>query len=329
VTGPGGAIADSAAGADRGRDTADGAAIANYGLTKSYGRTPALAGLDMAVPRGVVFGFLGPNGAGKTTTIRCLMGLIRPDGGSIELLGRPFTGRDRQRLTRIGSLIETPSFYPYLSGRDNLRVIATTGAITARQRVEEVLDLVGLRDRAADRVSSYSLGMRQRLGIAAALVSDPEVLVLDEPANGLDPAGIVAMRETLRFLATRGKTVLVSSHLLGEVQQLADMVGIIAKGRLIRQGALDTMLQESGHVRVRVEPEDEARARERLERLAGAEAVWVEAGPAQDNGWITVRVEPRRAGDVNRALAEAGVYATGLESGNDLESLFLSLTGAA
>ncbi len=301
-------------------------ALATHGLTKSYGTTPALVGLDLTVPGGTVYGFLGPNGAGKTTTIRCLVGLIRPDSGQIELLGQPFTWRDRRRLARVGALIESPAFYPYLSGRDNLRVIGATGAPPARGRVDEVLELVGLRDRAHDRVGNYSTGMRQRLGIAAALLSDPQLLVLDEPANGLDPAGIVAMRGTLRYLAARGRTVFVSSHILPEIEQLADVVGIIDHGRLLRQGPLERLLQETGHVRVRVTPGDAPAARRLLERFAGPEAVWEEAGSGRVDGWITVRVAPSRAGEVNRVLAEAGIYATGLESGNDLETLFLSLT---
>jgi ABC-2 type transport system ATP-binding protein len=316
-TGPGGA--------GRGGEIA----LATHGLMKSYGTTPALQGLDLTVPRGVVYGFLGPNGAGKTTTIRCLMGLIRPDGGSMEILGRPFTWRDRHRLGQIGALIESPSFYPYLSGRDNLRVIGSTGAAPRPGRVEEVLELVGLRDRASDKVHAYSTGMRQRLAIAAALLSEPRLLVLDEPANGLDPAGIVAMRETLRYLAGQGTTVFVSSHILPEVQQLADVVGIVNRGRLVRQGALDEMLAQTGHVRVRVEPADSVAARLLLDRVMGAEAVWEETGQAEGDGWITVRVAPSRAGEVNRALAQAGIFATGLESGSDLETLFLSLTGAA
>ncbi len=303
-------------------------AFATRGLQKAYGTTHALVGLDLSVPQGIVYGFLGPNGAGKTTTIRCLLGLIRPDGGTMELFGRPFTARDRHRLEQVGSLVESPAFYPYLSARDNLRVIGSTGAPASRNRVEEVLGLVGLRDRAGDRVGGYSTGMRQRLGIAAALLSDPQLLVLDEPANGLDPAGIVAMRETLRYLAAQGKTVFVSSHILPEVQQLADVVGIIDRGRLVREGPLDRLLSETGQVRVRVPPEATGHARGVLENFAGPDSVWEAAG-ALDEGWITVRVAPSRSGEVNRALAAAGIYATGLESGSDLESLFLSLTGSA
>jgi ABC-2 type transport system ATP-binding protein len=283
----------------------------------------ALAGLDLSVPAGVVYGFLGPNGAGKTTTMRLLTGLIRPDAGTIEVLGRPFGGRDRHRLFDVGALIESPSFYPYLSGRENLRALAATGAHVSSNRIEELLELVGLRDRARDKVQGYSLGMKQRLGIAGALLSDPKLLLLDEPANGLDPAGIVAMRSTLRHLASTGKTVFISSHILGEIQQLAEVVGIVAAGRLVREGPMDRLLLEESVVRVRVNPDQVDAASTVLGHLA-PDGVGRAAG---EDGWLSVHVEPARASEVNRALATAGIYASGLETGSDLESLFLSLTG--
>jgi ABC-type multidrug transport system ATPase subunit len=304
----------------------DGLALATRGLHKRYGSRVALAGLDLSVPSGVVYGFLGPNGAGKTTTMRLLTGLIHPDSGSIELLGRPFGRRDRHRLFEVGSLIEAPSFYPYLSGRENLRALAATGAHTANGRVEELLELVGLRDRARDRVQGYSMGMKQRLGIAAALLSDPRLLLLDEPANGLDPAGIVAMRETLRHLASTGKTVFISSHVLGEVQQLADVVGIIAAGKLVREGQIDQLLEGEGVVRVRVTASEVESATRILSTVSGDGSVSPIAG---DEGWLSVRIEPGRASDINRALAVAGIYASGLETGSDLESLFLALTAGS
>jgi len=303
-----------------------GLALAARGLRKRYGARPALTGLDLAVPTGVVYGFLGPNGAGKTTTMRLLVGLIRPDAGSIELLGKPYTWRDRRRLFDVGALIETPAFYPYLSGRENLRALAATGAPVPRGRVEEVLELVALRDRAKDRFNAYSLGMKQRLGIAAALLSDPPLLLLDEPANGLDPAGIVAMRQLLRFLTSQGKTVFISSHILPEVQQLAEIVGIIHQGRLIREGSLQELLNEGGHLRVAVEPAEAAHATSIVEGVAGPgsiESSSVESGRAV----LLVRIVPARAAEVNRALAQAGIYASGLTAASDLESIFLSLTG--
>jgi ABC-2 type transport system ATP-binding protein len=298
-------------------------ALATRGLRKSYGSRRALDGLDLTVPSGVVYGFLGPNGAGKTTTMRLLTGLLRPDGGTIEMLGRPFARSDRHRLFEVGALVESPSFYPYLSGRENLRALASAGARTSGSRIDEVLEIVGLRDRAGDKVSRYSLGMKQRLGIAGALLSDPQLLLLDEPANGLDPAGIVAMRETLRHLASIGKTVFVSSHLLAEVQQLADVVGIIAAGRLVREGSIKELLAGEGMVRVRVGPDQVAAASGALGGLVPPDHV---IASTAEPGWLTVQIAPDRTADVNRTLAEAGIYASGLESGNDLEELFLSLT---
>ena len=304
---------------------AAGVALATTGLAKRYGSRVALDGLDLRVPTGVVYGFLGPNGAGKTTTMRILTGLIRADAGGVEVLGRPFGRRDRHRLFEVGALIESPSFYPFLSGRENLRALAAAGAPTRPSRIDELLELVNLKDRASDRVSGYSLGMKQRLGIASALLSDPRLLLLDEPANGLDPAGIVGMRDTLRALAATGKTVFVSSHILSEVQQLADVVGIIARGRLVREGKIETLLREEGMVRVRVSPEEVPVAGPALEAVAGPGTVVLEQGP--EPGWLAVRFDPGRAAELNRALAGAGVFAGRIEGGTTLESLFLELTG--
>lgn len=301
----------------------DGLALATRGLRKNYGPHVALAGLDLSVPSGTVYGFLGPNGAGKTTTMRLLTGLIHSDGGTIELLGRPFGRHDRHRLYDVGALIESPTFYPFLSGRQNLRELAASGADVAKGRIEELLELTGLLDRASDPFSSYSLGMKQRLGIAGALLSDPKLLLLDEPANGLDPAGIVAMRETLRHLAAQGKTVFVSSHMLGEMQQMADIVGIIAAGRLVREGPIDELLNSQSLVRVRVAAEDVARAIAVLDTLIGPDSATITDEP----DWISVRTSPDRTGEINRVLGSAGIWATGLGSGADLEQYFLELTG--
>jgi ABC-2 type transport system ATP-binding protein len=256
--------------------------------------------------------------------MRLLVGLIHPTGGSARVLGGPVPGPG---LRRLGAIIEEPSFYPYLSGRDNLRVLAAAGAPTPRHRLEEMLELVGLRDRARDKVKTYSLGMRQRLGIAGALLSDPDLLLLDEPANGLDPGGIVAMRALLRALASSGKTVLVSSHILPEVEMLADLVGIVDRGRLVREGPLSRMLEETGHVRVRVPPAQVPAAAQLLQRFAPDRPLGgPEGGPP---GWLSVPVAPSRSGEINRALAEAGIHAEAVQGGSDLESLFLSLTAAA
>ena len=303
--------------------TVNGLALATRALKKSYGPRLALDGLDLSVPTGVVYGFLGPNGAGKTTTMRLLTGLIHPDAGSIEILGRPFTRGDRHRLFEVGALVESPSFYPYLSGRQNLAALAAGGAETPARRIDEVLELVDLRGRAGDKVSGYSLGMKQRLGIAGALLSDPRLLLLDEPANGLDPAGIVAMREMLRGLAANGKTVFVSSHLLPEVQQMADVVGIIAGGRLVRESSMKDLLAGEGLVRVQVSADQVPVAVAALGRLTSPQRITVSSTVP---GHLAVQITPDRASEVNRALAERGVFAAALASGNDLEELFLTLT---
>jgi ABC-2 type transport system ATP-binding protein len=281
----------------------------------------ALDRLDLEVRQGVVYGFLGPNGAGKTTTMRILTGLIRPDVGRIELFGRPVRWLERGPLFEIGALVESPAFYPYLSGRQNLRVLAGTGAAPRPGRVEEVLDLVSLSDRSGDRYETYSLGMKQRLGIAAALLNDPRLLLLDEPANGLDPAGIVDMRNLLQGLASQGKTVFVSSHILPEIQQMADEVAFIAHGHLVRAGKLDELLRDSGEVRIQVAPDSVPRATELLQHVA------TDVHPdGHGPGWLSIAAAPARAAELNRVLVGAGVDVSGLEIGSDLESLFLSLT---
>ena len=304
-------------------------AVATRGLTKSYGKRVALTGLDMSVPTGKVYGFLGPNGSGKTTALRLLTGLLRPNTGTISLFGTPYTWHDRTRLFKVGSLIETPAFYPYLSGAENLQVLAASGPPTDTSRIEQVLQYVGMSGRGKSPVQTYSLGMKQRLGIAAAMLSDPDLLLLDEPANGLDPAGMVAMRETLRyFTGELGKTVVISSHLLHEVQMLADVVGIIDRGRLVREGPLAELIESTGRVRVRVAPDDMIKAAAVLREMAPDRTLYgVDAG--DDAGWFTVGISPGRAADVNRALVGAGIYASGLEPGSDLETLFLELTGSS
>ena len=321
------AMAGSAADAQsHGRDSgpaADELAIRVAGLVKTYGPLRALDGLDLEVRQGVVYGFLGPNGAGKTTTMRILTGLIRADAGRVELFGQPLRWLDRRPLFGVGALIESPAFYPYLSGRDNLRVLAGFGAAPRRGRVDEVLELVDLDERAPDRYETYSLGMKQRLGIAAALLNDPRLLLLDEPANGLDPAGIVEMRTLLKTLADAGKTVFVSSHILPEIQQMADEVAIIAHGRLVRAGSLDRLLGETSEIHLHVAPDEVPRATELLAPVA-ADVHADGHGP----GWLSVGAAPARAAELNRVLVSAGVDVSGLEVGSDLEALFLSLTEA-
>ena len=217
-------------------DEPPGAVVEVRELTKRYGNgVVAVDQVSLGVRRGEVYGFLGPNGAGKTTTLRVLLGLVAPSAGHVRVLGRP--PGDPAALARIGSLVEGPAFYPYLSGRDNLRVLTRYAGVPER-RVPEVLRTVDLADRGGDRFGTYSLGMKQRLGVAAALLKDPALVVLDEPTNGLDPAGMRDMRRLVRRLGAEGRTVLLSSHLLGEVQQVCDRVGIISGGRLIAESTV-------------------------------------------------------------------------------------------
>jgi ABC-2 type transport system ATP-binding protein len=293
------------------------------GLRKQYrrlrGRSQvAVDGLDLAVPEGGVFGFLGPNGAGKTTTIRCLLGLVAPTAGSCRLLGAD-VGRDLPRvLGRVGAIVETPALFPTMSGRRNLELLGRLQGI-GPQRVTQTLERVGLAERADDLVKRYSLGMRQRLGLAAALLKDPEVLILDEPANGLDPAGIKEVRDLLRGLGDEGRTVFVSSHLLPEVRQTCDRVAILARGRCVAAGPVTDVLANGHGTGLLV----------RLEDLDRGRAVLAAAGIAAslDGDHLRVSLPPDQAATVTYALAGQGLYVTELRPDEaDLETVFLELT---
>jgi ABC-2 type transport system ATP-binding protein len=293
------------------------------GLRKEYwrlrgGRTLALDGLELAVPEAGVFGFLGPNGSGKTTTIRCLLGLVLPSAGRCSLLGAD-SGNDLARvISRVGSIVETPALFPGFSGRRNLALLGRTYGI-GRQRVDEVLEQVGLSDRADDLVKTYSLGMRQRLGIGTALLKDPDVLILDEPANGLDPAGIKEVRELLRRLGDEGRTVFLSSHLLTEVQQVCDRVAILSRGRSVASGPVDGVLTAGRSTGLVV----------RLAELERGLAVLRAAGIDSVLGDHSLRISlpPEDAARVTRTLAEQGLYLTELRpDAIDLETVFLELT---
>ncbi len=294
----------------------EGTLIETRDLTKRYGsRVVAVDRVSLTVRRGEVYGFLGPNGAGKTTSMRMLLGLIRPTSGAASVLGRP-PGHP-ESLVRIGALVESPAFYPYLSGMDNLRVVARYAGVLKR-RIEEVLQLVDLTDRARDKFATYSLGMKQRLGVAAALLKDPELLILDEPTNGLDPAGMADMRDLIRRLGSGDRTVLLSSHLLGEVEQICDRVGIISGGRLIAESTVEE-LRGKGALLVGAKPLDHAR--ERAEQLLGVERVQVL------DGTLRLDVDPVTAGRINRELVDAGVEVTELRPvEGTLEEVFLEMT---
>jgi len=285
-------------------------------LTKRYGsRIVAVDGVNLMVRRGEVYGFLGPNGAGKTTTMRMLLGLIRPTSGTASVLGRP-PGHP-ESLARVGALIESPAFYPYLSGRDNLRVMARYAGVP-KTGIEAALETVDLAERARDKFSTYSLGMKQRLGVAAALLKDPELLILDEPTNGLDPAGMADMRALIRRLGSGERTVLLSSHQLGEVELICDRVGVISAGCLIVESTVEE-LRGKGALLVGAKPLD--RAREHVEQLLGAEQVEVL------DGTLRLDADPAIAGLINRELVDAGVEVTELRPiERTLEEVFLEMT---
>jgi ABC-type multidrug transport system ATPase subunit len=285
-------------------------------LSKRYGEAiVAVDDLELRVRRGEVYGFLGPNGAGKTTTLRMLLGLVRPTSGEAAVLGAPPGAPEG--LARIGSMVEAPAFYPYLSGRDNLRVLARYAGIEDG-RVEAVLDEVDLRDRAADRSATYSLGMKQRLGVAAALLKDPELLILDEPTNGLDPAGMADMREFIRALGKGGRTVVLSSHLMGEVEQVTDRVGVIRAGSLVAEGTVEELRGRAG-LRVRAEPLGEA-----ARLVGGLPGV---DGVTSADGLLDVTVDTAQAPAINRLLVEAGIAVAELYAQKaSLEDVFLELT---
>jgi ABC-2 type transport system ATP-binding protein len=302
------------------------AVIEIEGLVKTYrrvrgGSTVAVDRLDLSVPEGGVFGFLGPNGAGKTTTIRCLLGLVRPTQGSCHVLGADATSGLATVIRRVGAIVETPALFPRFSGRRNLELLGRLYGIGPKA-VGGILDRVGLADRADHLVGTYSLGMRQRLGIGAALLKDPELLILDEPANGLDPAGIKEVRDLLRRLGDEGRTVFVSSHILSEVQHTADRVAILSRGRSVAEGPVAQILSAGRAEGVIVRLADLTGGMEAL-RSAGFVA-------ALDDHAIRVTIPAGEAERVTRALADRGLYLSELRPDEaDLETVFLELTAEA
>ncbi|MFG1609428.1 ABC transporter ATP-binding protein [Actinoplanes sp. NPDC049265] len=291
--------------------------VATRRLTKRYGSLTAVDALDLEVRAGEVYGFLGPNGAGKTTTLRMLLGLIRPTSGEVRLFG--VTPGRRGHLARVGSLVEGPAFYPYLSGSDNLKAMARHARVGA-DRIALVLDQVDLTGRAHDRYATYSLGLKQRLGVAAALLKDPRLVVLDEPTNGLDPAGMADMRLLVKRLGAAGCTVLLSSHLMTEVQELCDRVGIISRGRLVAESTV-AELRGDRTLRIVASPLAEAAAVART--VLGSTAVEI-----RDDG-LDLAVPPGRAPEINVALVRAGIAVHSLTPRErSLEQAFFDLTTA-
>ncbi len=310
--------------AEESTEDPDGPAIRTAGLTRRFGAQTAVADVDLLVPRGAVFGFLGPNGSGKTTTIRMLLGLMRPHKGTIEILGGTIPDDAADVLPRVGTLVEGPAFHPYLSGRDNLRRLdafdASTDPSTSRARITEALERVGLAGAATKKFRRYSLGMKQRLGIAATLLRPRDLLILDEPTNGLDPQGTREVRSLIRDLAADGTTILVSSHLLGEIEQIATHVGIMSLGLLLTQGSLAEVLAQTGTLArvLTTEPADAARV------LEGLDLTVTEHG----REIVVVELASMAPEHINASLVKAGVPVRGLSVERPaLEDLFVQLTG--
>jgi len=288
-------------------------AVQARGLTKHFGATTAVEGLDLTIPRGMIYGFLGPNGAGKTTTLRMLLGLVRPSQGHMRVLdSSPGTA---DGLARTGALIEGPAFYPFLSGYDNLRLCARYAHVAA-ERVDHVLELVGLTDRGADRYRTYSMGMKQRLGVAAALLKDPELVVLDEPSNGLDPAGMRDMGRLIGELGQAGRTVILSSHQLGEVQDLCERVAVIDHGRLVTESSVHA-LRGAGELVIRAAPA--ATAKDVVDRMCGQVRV--------DGDVLRIQADDHDTAAIVRALVTAGVDVLEVRhQERDLHDVFFHVT---
>jgi ABC-2 type transport system ATP-binding protein len=297
-------------------------AIQLINLSKTFGRgeksVHAVCNLDLEIGAGQVYGFLGPNGAGKTTTIRMIMTLIRPTQGRVHVYGQDVQ-QHPEALKRVGALVEGPAFYGYMSGRENLDILAHTANDYHPQHITSLLQQVGLANSARRKVSSYSLGMKQRLGIAAALLSNPDLIILDEPTNGLDPAGIQEMRQLIRSLASQqGKTVFLSSHLLSEVEQMCDRVAIIHQGKLIREGVVANLLVEKTKLRIQASPLDKA-----VEALQGQWDV------SASEGWLTVNAPAGDSPDIVRRLVEHDIRVSqAIVERQSLEEYFMAVTQA-
>ncbi|MCA1678084.1 MAG: ATP-binding cassette domain-containing protein [Actinobacteria bacterium] len=299
--------------------------VETSGLTKRFGERVAVDNVDLHVPRGSAFGYLGPNGAGKTTLIRMLLGLTHATAGTMRLLGRPVPSERAVALARVGAIVEEPRFHGHLTGRENLTVIAAAREPEAHSRIDGALARVGLSQRADDSVKRYSLGMRQRLGVARSLLADPELLILDEPTNGLDPAGIHEFRDMIRGFVTEGRTVLLSSHLLDEVEKICDQVAIVDRGRVVMQGSI-AELAAGGEQSILIATSDDERA---LTILADHRAV-ASASPASDGIRVRLQTDAEAeaaADDIGRRIVLAGLAIRRFEPARmSLERRFLEIT---
>ena len=288
-------------------------------LTKRYGKLVAVDDLNLEVHQGEVFGFLGPNGAGKSTTMSMMLGLIAPTSGNIEIFGVNMKSNLADILGKIGAVMESPGFYPYLSGWDNLKVFARISYNVTDNRIKEVLKLIDLADRAQDKFGSYSQGMKQRLAIACALLHDPEFIIFDEPTNGLDPAGMKEIRELLIKLGQEGKTIFLNSHLLHEVEQVCNRVAIFKKGKVIAAGVPNDLMKHGDTLQIRVTDIDKAVAMLNEED-------WV-SSVTREGDLLILKAPTERAADISALLAKNGVFVSGMEARDEsLESIFLELT---
>jgi ABC-2 type transport system ATP-binding protein len=290
------------------------------GLTKSFGKLKAVDNLNIEIRRGEVFGFLGPNGAGKSTTVGMILNLVAPTAGRIELFGQNLTDNTWAVLRRIGAVIESPAFYPYLSGCDNLETLAMSIGGIPKNKINEVLERVNLLDRAEDKYGNYSMGMKQRLGIASTLLRDPEFIILDEPTNGLDPAGMKEIRDLIPQLAHESRAVLLCSHLLHEVEMVCTRVAIIKQGVTLANASIQELLARGQMLEIKVD--DLTRAAAILSIIPGVKSVKVK------DGYLMVEAPPENASRLNKALAEQGLFASELvNTSTGLENVFLELTG--
>ena len=299
-------------------------AVETHGLTKRFGENVAVNNVELLVPRGCAFGYLGPNGAGKTTLIRVLLGLTHADAGTMSLLGYPVPRHRDLALARVGAIVDEPRFHGHLSGRENLKILAAAREPAARDRIGPALERVGILHRADDKVSKYSMGMRQRLGVAACLIGNPDLLILDEPMNGLDPAGMADMREMILSLVAEGRTVVLSSHLLDEVERTCDAVAIVDRGKVVRQGPI-TELLAGATVALQIECSEPDRARSLIESTRiGAH---IEVGSLGLGISLPAGTTRDVIAEINRVLVEAGISVYRLqEIQASLESWFLQVT---
>jgi len=302
-------------------------AIETRGLTKRFGERAAVDSVDLQVPRGSAFGFLGPNGAGKTTLIRTLLGLTEASAGTMQLLGHPVPAEREQALRRVGAIVEEPRFHMHLTGRENLRIVAAVRGLEAYERIEPALARVGLSERAGDKVKSYSMGMRQRLGVARCLLADPLLLILDEPTNGLDPGGIQEFREMIREMVEQeGRTVFISSHLLDEVEKTCDAAAIVDRGKIVTQGPIAELASGGGARNELIVGVGEGQADTALGMLARSDAV-LEARASDEGLRVVLAGDPRSAAEVNAALVGGGIAVMRLEPvRHSLEQRFLEIT---